>query len=239
MLWDSSQNRRYKIGLIKTLVIRIYRICSSKEIINKELSLLKKTLTNNGYPPHIIRRGIAEAQILIRMRINNKKNENRNSKVIFFIIKYYGQESIVFASRINKFCRQLLPNVTIQFAFRKNMNVKSIFLPRLKGTDEDRKNKKQVYSIPCKDCDKVYIGETSRMGETRINEHKSKIRTLSSDSKIVEYILKFKHDFDFSSTKTLAFESDWRKRIVKESILTNRTLFRSINETKHTLQIIS
>jgi hypothetical protein len=40
MLWDGSQNRRYyKLGLIKTLVIRIYRICSSKEIVTKELNL--------------------------------------------------------------------------------------------------------------------------------------------------------------------------------------------------------
>ena len=116
------------------------------------------------------------------------------------------------------------------------MSVKSIFLPKLKGTDEDRKKKKLVYSIPCKDCDKIYIEETSRMREVRINEHKSKIRTLSSDSKIVEHILKFTHDFDFSSIKTLASESDWRKRIIKESILANGTLGKSINETKHTLQ---
>ena len=238
LLWDSSQNRRYKLGLIKTLVICIYRICSSKEIVNRELSLLRKTLTNNGYPPHIIRRGIAEAQTLIRMRSDNKKkNESSNNKVIFFTIKYYGQESIVFASRIKKFCRQLLPNVRIQFAFKKHMSLKSIFLPKLKGTDENRKNKNLVYSIPCKDCDTVYIGETGRMKETRINEHRSKIRTLASDSKIVEHILKYKHNFDFSSTKTLALENDWRKRIIKESILTNRTLGKSINETKHTLQI--
>ncbi|CAF4824088.1 unnamed protein product, partial [Rotaria magnacalcarata] len=56
MLWDSSQNRRYKLSLIKTLVIRIYRICSSKEIVTQELHLLRTTLTNNGYPPHIIKR---------------------------------------------------------------------------------------------------------------------------------------------------------------------------------------
>ena len=171
------------------------------------------------------------------MRSDNKKNESSNNKVIFFTIKYYGQESIVFASRIKKFCRQLLPNVRIQFAFKKHMSLKSIFLPKQKGTDENRKNKNLVYSIPCKDYDTVYIGETGRMKETRINEHKSKVKTLSSDSKIVEHILKYKHNFDFSSTKTLALENDWRKRIIKESILTNRTLGKSINETKHTLQI--
>ncbi|CAF2854046.1 unnamed protein product [Rotaria sp. Silwood2] len=57
MLWDSNQNRRYKLGLIKTLVIRIHRICSKQSIIRNELNLLRKTLTDNGYPPHIIRRG--------------------------------------------------------------------------------------------------------------------------------------------------------------------------------------
>ena len=112
-------------------------------------------------------------------------------------------------------------------------------MPKLKGTDENRKSKNLVYSIPCKDCDTVYIGETGRMKETHINEHKSKVKTLSSDSKIVEHILKFKHKFDFSNTKALAFESDWRKRIIKESILTNRTLGKTINETKHTIQVIS
>ena len=76
-----------------------------------------------------------------------RKNENRDKRFIFFTIKYYGQESLVFASRVKKFCRQLLPNVTIQFAFRKHMSLKNIFLPKLKGTDENRKPKNLVYSI--------------------------------------------------------------------------------------------
>ena len=193
LLWDSSQNRRYKLGLIKTLVIRIYRICSIKEIVNRELSLLRKTLANNGYPPHIIRRGIAEAEVLIRRQSDNKKNVNKKKKIIFFTIKYYGQESIIFVSRVRKLCCQLFPNIIVQFAFKKHMSLKSLFLPKLKGTDENRKNKNLVYSIPCKDCNKEYIGETGRMKDTRINEHKSKIRTLSSDSKIVEHILNLKH----------------------------------------------
>jgi hypothetical protein len=170
------------------------------------------TLSNNGYPPHIIKRGIAEGEILIRTMSqrkkdeNNNNNNNNNKKVIFFTIKYYGQESIVVASRVKKFCRKLLPSVIVQFAFKKHMSLKSIFLPKLKGLDESKKTKKLVYSIPCQDCDKVYIGETNRMKETRMREHKSNIRKLSSDSKLVEHILKYKHSFDFTSTKTLACE---------------------------------
>ncbi|CAM4987568.1 unnamed protein product, partial [Rotaria socialis] len=99
LLWDSNQSRRYKLGLIKTLVIRIYRICSTTEIINNELDLLRETLTNNGYPPHIIKRGITEGKILVKSWSNTKQDENKNKNVIFFTIKYYGQESTIFASR--------------------------------------------------------------------------------------------------------------------------------------------
>jgi hypothetical protein len=239
MLWDSNQNRRYKLGLIRTLVIRIYRICSTKEIIKEELNRLRVTLKDNGYPPHIIKRGITEAEIVMNRTSQNKKDENDNRKVIFFTIKYYGQESVIFASRIKKFCKKMLPNLRVEFAFKKHISLKSIFLPKLKGIDENKKNKNLVYSIPCKDCERIYIGETSRMKETRMKEHKAKIRTLASDSKLVEHILSDKHNFDFDNVKTLAFESEWRRRIIKESILTNRTLGKSINETKHTTQVIT
>jgi hypothetical protein len=72
---------------------------------------------------------------------HTKKDENNNKKVIFFTVKYYGQESIVFAYRVKKFCRKLLPNLVIQFAFKKHMSLKNIFLPKLKGIDEDKKEK--------------------------------------------------------------------------------------------------
>jgi hypothetical protein len=58
MLWDSNQNRQYKLGLIKTLVIRILRICSTPEFVTEELNLLRKALRHNGYPSHIIRKEI-------------------------------------------------------------------------------------------------------------------------------------------------------------------------------------
>lgn len=110
---------------------------------------------------------------------------------------------------------------------------------QLKGNDGNRKNKNLIYSIPLMNCDKVYIGETSRMKETRVNEHKAKIRSLSSDSKLVKHILEHKHKFDFSNTLTLALETDWRKPVIKESILNHKTLGRSINDTKHKIRVVA
>ena len=65
----------------------------------------------------MIKRRISEGEILIRLMFHTKNDENKNKKLIFFAIKYYEQESIVFASRIKRFSRKLLPNLTVQFAF--------------------------------------------------------------------------------------------------------------------------
>ena len=240
MLWDSCQNRRYKLGLIRTLVMRIYRICSTEKGIKNEIGLLKQTLEKNGYPPHIVKRGVLEAEILLKKESQKDavKTTKDNKQVIFFTTRYYGQESVIFAARVKKLCRRLVPNLTVQFAFKKNMSLKNIFLPKLKGTDENRKNANLVYSIPCMDCEKVYIGETSRARETRIKEHQAKLRKLSSDSKLVEHVLEHNHRIDFSKTETLTWESDWRRRVIKESILTNRTTGKSINDTKHIIRVV-
>jgi hypothetical protein len=238
LLWDSCQNRRYKIGLIKTLVVRIHRICSTQEIIDKEINLLKETLQMNGCPPHIIRRGISEGKVVVQRQIQTTTTTtNKDTNNIYFTVAYYGQESMIFAARIKRICKKLIPNQRIQFAFKKHLSLKRIFLQILKGKDESKTKKKLVYSIPCKDCNKVYIGETARMKEVRMIEHQAKIKSLASDSKLVEHIQQYKHEFDFWKTTTLAHDTEWRKRIIKESLLTYKTNGNAINDTKHTLHI--
>ena len=66
MLWDSSQNRQYKLGLIKTLAIRIHRTCSSRTLTDEELDHLRRTLEANCYPANIVRRGIRESEVIVK-----------------------------------------------------------------------------------------------------------------------------------------------------------------------------
>ena len=44
LLYDSNQCHQYKLGLIRTLVIRIMLICSTAAHKNSELILMKETL---------------------------------------------------------------------------------------------------------------------------------------------------------------------------------------------------
>ena len=70
-----------------------------------------------------------------------------------------------------------------------------------------------------------------------MKEHRANVRNLSDKSELVEHILTHKHQFDIMNTQTLALESDWRRRVIKESILSSKTLGKSINKTKHTIQV--
>ena len=59
--------------------------------------------------------------------------------------------------------------------------------------EKDRKegdvnNNSVIYSIPCKGCDKVYIGETGRGIEKRIYEHKADIRKHNRANSLVLHI---------------------------------------------------
>ena len=132
----------------------------------------------------------------------------------------------------------LLPNVNIQFAFKKNLSLKRIFLPILKGKDEQKTIKNLVYSIPGLNCNKAYIGETSRMKEKRMAEHRTRMKMFASDSKIVEHIEDQKHSFAFTRVKTLTLESNWQKRTIKESLLTHGQIRKSLQMHSNASKVI-
>jgi hypothetical protein len=238
LLWDSNQCRKYKIGLIKTLTIRIQRICSNTSLAKEETDRLTQTLINNGYPYHIIRRGIKEGEIIAkRLEQPQQQIPTVQKQKIYFTIPYFGHESITFANRIRRTCTKLLPHINLHIAFKKQNTLKQNFLPIQKGKDLTTQNKKVVYLIPCQGCDKIYIGETGRQREKRISEHKAAIKKQDMKSEIAKHVINTKHTMDFKKVETLTKESDWKRRIIKESLFTNENNAKAINEIKYKLQV--
>ena len=74
----------------------------------------------------------------------------------------------------------------------------------MKRKDESKKERRLVYSIPCKQCEYVYVGQTERSRDKRMQEHKSNIRRFAANSKLVEHVEAYHHEFDFSKVETLA-----------------------------------
>lgn len=63
-----------------------------------------------------------------------------------------------------------------------------------------------VYGIPCKNCIKLYVGETKRRVDTRGDEHKTDVRNKAKNpgkSALVHHVHKTGHLFDFENTEIL------------------------------------
>ena len=225
LLYESNQSRKYKLSLIRTLVIRIHLICSTDELKESEVKLMKETLITNGYPAHIIKKGIREGEVISNRILKGESKELKKPseiKTIYFLITYCGQESTILAHRIKQICKKLLPFVKINVCFKKTFTIKNIFLPLQKGLDNSKKNKNLIYRIPCLNCNKCYVDETSRNKQTRMKEHESDVRMFIESSNVAKHANTENHSFDFTRPETLSLESNWRRRTIKESLFSHQ-----------------
>ena len=78
-----------------------------------------------------------------------------------------------------------------------------------------------IYSIPCKNCKSVYIGETGRTGIIRSNEHKRSFKSGDIRSKLVNHALETDHVPDFGMATVLAAGiNSYESRLLLEAIFT-------------------
>ena len=76
-----------------------------------------------------------------------------------------------------------------------------------------------VYVIPCKECDKCYVGQTGRDFKIRMNEHKSYITKRQYEKAVYNHVLKENHSIDFNGAKMVFESSNEKQRLVVESAL--------------------
>ena len=120
---------------------------------------------------------------------------------------------------------------------RKRKSESSTWVPIQKGLDDSKKNKEVIYKLPCKNGDLVDIGETARDRSKRMSEHQTAIRKNLADSDLAKHVNNEKHEADFTNVETIGSDSIWRRRIIKESLLTHQHLGKTDNQVKHTLRV--
>ena len=79
----------------------------------------------------------------------------------------------------------------------------------------------------------MYIGETGRSIKTRENEHKRAIRNGDDNhSGISKHVVETGHTILWGEVKILAYETNWRKRKIKEGIYIAKTASGMLLNTK-------
>ena len=80
-----------------------------------------------------------------------------------------------------------------------------------------------IYRVPCLDCGKSYIGESSRPLETRLKEHIKDIESGDKRNAIFNHVNKFDHRPNFKDAQSLKIAHDSRKRKIIESAVILRS----------------
>ena len=80
-----------------------------------------------------------------------------------------------------------------------------------------------VYSIPCGECNAVYVGETGRSLEVRMREHQRHTKDARIErSAVAEHAHECGHVVKWDAAAVLAGASGWHERKVKESIFIHK-----------------
>ena len=158
----------YKVGLVRTLVDRAYKINSSYVLFHENLLAIKKNLQKNGFPLFFIDK-------YIKQYIDRKYSpqiEEKTPEPRFYKLPYIGKYSTEVKQKLNKIIKKCCSDDT---------NIRLIFTPFKIGSCFSLKDKpvfaqksSVVYKFVCASCTASYIGETSRHISTRISEHLGK-----------------------------------------------------------------
>ena len=193
-----------KRSIAQSLFFRAFRICSP-EFLTAEIDHIFCSLRNLAYPERILNEALSKAKRSYYIgigKINNKK-QTRNHK---FVVPYVPNLE-TFKPHLRKF------NTDLTFRHCNKLS-NQVICNKPKALF-----KTGVYTVPCKGCPQVYIGETGRKLETRITEHKRDIRKMKAESGIANHVMKFDHKFDFKNAHIVFDSNNLSVRHVVESAL--------------------
>jgi len=200
----------HKLAAFNSLVHRLIHIPLSNNAFHKELSIIKHLARVNELNIDV---GRMVRRKLIRKCLDSTTSLPREGK-------HKNRERWIRLPFLGNFSFKL-GNVLRSFGFRpayyNPVTIKSLFV-RLK----DRvplSERSGVYSLQCRDCEGVYIGETGRQLKIRVGEHIKcwKSRSLGQ-SAFADHLINSGHGFVEGSESLLHFENSFFKRLALEEI---------------------
>ena len=156
----------YKIGLIRFLIHRAFKISGSYIIFHNELEKIKILLQKNMYPKSVIDNQIKT--FLDKQFTVDSGTTSEKQKTLHYSLPYIGHFSNVTKNILRHICE----------CFCKDIDIKIAFSPlKLKSCKDTLPKSLQfyvVYQFTCAGCKACYIGETKCHLNTRIKEHSGK-----------------------------------------------------------------
>ena len=191
-----------KLSVISSMFLRSYRICSP-QYLDEEVLQIFSIFKDLKYPEWFIKK----AHLKARKTFYTPNNHNRQDEKYISLPYINGLENL----------KQLAHSDKLKVAFKYNSTIKSLLVKN----DPSEKNS-GVYSIPCKDCDLVYIGESGRDWHIRIKEHKYACRNNNMYNALFNHAFNNNHQIKWDGSKLLYKCDNYHKRRIVESALIDK-----------------
>lgn len=197
---NSCHDEKVKIGIFKGYISRARSICS-EEYLNEEIEFIVNIFVENGYD-----------RKLLQNIVNNKNKSKPNNDQVR---KPY--VSLPWIPGINKKLRKSFENAGYTVSFKSPSNLKQILTIRNKPKLPPN-SQPGVYLVPC-ECESNYTGRTKKRISTRNKEHEKDVFVQTNDkSALVEHSKLCDKTIQWSNTKTLAIETNFFRRCVREAL---------------------
>ena len=197
--FKSHHHPQHKHSVIRTLMDHAKNIPSTEEEALRETKQVVEALTANNYPANFIHNGHQP----------NRQQEINDTDQRGMVILPYAKG---FSERIAKVPRSF----NIKVACKPIWTISNI-LKKPKDKIEKEATRGIVYKIKCKDCDCVYIGQTSRALKSGVKEHAKAIATLDENSLLAKHHMLHSYQIDLTSVEIVDRSSAWRQRLILEA----------------------
>ena len=180
------------------MFLRALRICDP-EFYDMEIDKIFEIGNNLKYPEHFIKVAFNKAKKTFYSL--EPRNDFRFSNLL--VLPY-------FSNLLN--VPRLLTHFNVNVVFNYPCSIRSFLI---KNSPVNKCG--CIYEIPCKDCDKKYIGQSGKEMKVRIQQHKYCVRTGNDSNALFIHLRDFNHVIDWVNAKEIVFCSDLVKRNLIES----------------------
>ena len=161
--WNSFCDKRRKTNLIKTLVHRAKRICSTDKL-QFELEFITSMLMKNGYPERLVNKVTKDK---MNEPCDKQPTPDSNDRsTVYLRLPYVGPVSTVYRQRVIDAVSRSYDNVNPRVILRSQPILSAAHkdvLPTLQRSNV-------IYLFTCH-CDSRYVGKTTQRLLTRVKQH--------------------------------------------------------------------
>ena len=192
----------HKVSVARTLLRRAEKICTDVPDREKEKKHVAQPLHNNGYSGSLVARD---------WHPSTSPPCNPDEDVPKATV------TLPYIRHLSECIRRILSPLGIRTCFRPHCTLRQS-LVRVKDPTPAPQRTGAVYRIPCGNCPKVYIGQTSRTLKHRLTEHKRALRSgEAAQSAVAEHAMEEDHIIKWEDSEVVDHNHRYRQRCTLEA----------------------